>query len=301
MVSKAIAASSLVLAACGNLQTRKRTYNYSQKNCDCANRRAWTAEMLGSVKLVEKTELKLNYSSRCIPQTNKANCRMLADWTLSNTTTSWTTTKKQKDSFVLRYLYSPIRPLTQVKTKTYASVEETQNNGEIVLQMTTNESRALYLLQSAGLRLNWCFPGTELAPPQTSNKEKPCKSRTLSWTLAKQLVHWLQLMSCCKQYSLCWWSRNDYESTLFKEQSRRKPSNTVQTSSLQKALGITTQSWCNQEIIAALPHWRKRKSHRRNFNGLIQLGIKQEVGRDFSTSCFLRFKEKRTSTVADSS
>ena len=215
--------AGLTLAACGN--SNKKADNTTTVKIATVNRSGSEEARWDKVQeLVEKDGIKLEFTEFTdYSQPNKATADGEVDLNAFqhyNFLNNWNK-ENGKDLVAIADTYiSPIRLYSgkNGEENKYTKVEEIPNNGEIAIPNdATNESRALYLLQSAGL-IKLDVSGTELATI-ANIKENP-KNLKITELDASQTARSLSSVDAAVvNNTFVTEAKLDYKKALFKEQA----------------------------------------------------------------------------------
>ena len=215
--------AGLALAACGN--SDKKADNTTTVKIATVNRSGSEEARWDKVQeLVEKDGIKLEFTEFTdYSQPNKATADGEVDLNAFqhyNFLNNWNK-ENGKDLVAIADTYiSPIRLYSgkNGEENKYTKVEEIPNNGEIAIPNdATNESRALYLLQSAGL-IKLDVSGTELATI-ANIKENP-KNLKITELDASQTARSLSSVDAAVvNNTFVTEAKLDYKKALFKEQA----------------------------------------------------------------------------------
>ena len=215
--------AGLTLAACGN--SDKKADNATTVKIATVNRSGSEEARWDKVQeLVKKDGIKLEFTEFTdYSQPNKATADGEVDLNAFqhyNFLNNWNK-ENGKDLVAIADTYiSPIRLYSgkNGEENKYTKVEEIPNNGEIAIPNdATNESRALYLLQSAGL-IKLDVSGTELATV-ANVKENP-KNLKITELDASQTARALTSVDAAVvNNTFVTEAKLDYKKALFKEQA----------------------------------------------------------------------------------
>ena len=215
--------AGLTLAACGN--SDKKADNTTTVKIATVNRSGSEEARWDKIQeLVEKDGIKLEFTEFTdYSQPNKATADGEVDLNAFqhyNFLNNWNK-ENGKDLVAIADTYiSPIRLYSgkNGEENKYTKVEEIPNNGEIAIPNdATNESRALYLLQSAGL-IKLDVSGTELATI-ANIKENP-KNLKITELDASQTARSLSSVDAAVvNNTFVTEAKLDYKKALFKEQA----------------------------------------------------------------------------------
>ena len=215
--------AGLTLAACGN--SDKKADNTTTVKIATVNRSGSEEARWDKIQeLVEKDGIKLEFTEFTdYSQPNKATADGEVDLNAFqhyNFLNNWNK-ENGKDLVAIADTYiSPIRLYSgkNGEENKYTKVEEIPNNGEIAIPNdATNESRALYLLQSAGL-IKLDVSGTELATI-ANIKENP-KNQKITELDASQTARSLTSVDAAVvNNTFVTEAKLDYKKALFKEQA----------------------------------------------------------------------------------
>ena len=215
--------AGLALAACGN--SDKKADNTTTVKIATVNRSGSEEARWDKVQeLVEKDGIKLEFTEFTdYSQPNKATADGEVDLNAFqhyNFLNNWNK-ENGKDLVAIADTYiSPIRLYSgkNGEENKYTKVEEIPNNGEIAIPNdATNESRALYLLQSAGL-IKLDVSGTELAT--IANITENPKNLKITELDASQTARSLTSVDAAVvNNTFVTEAKLDYKKALFKEQA----------------------------------------------------------------------------------
>lgn len=215
--------AGLALAACGN--SDKKADNSTTVKIATVNRSGSEEARWDKVQeLVEKDGIKLEFTEFTdYSQPNKATADGEVDLNAFqhyNFLNNWNK-ENGKDLVAIADTYiSPIRLYSgkNGEENKYTKVEEIPNNGEIAIPNdATNESRALYLLQSAGL-IKLDVSGTELAT--IANITENPKNLKITELDASQTARSLSSVDAAVvNNTFVTEAKLDYKKALFKEQA----------------------------------------------------------------------------------
>ena len=215
--------AGLALAACGN--SDKKADNTTTVKIATVNRSGSEEARWDKVQeLVEKDGIKLEFTEFTdYSQPNKATADGEVDLNAFqhyNFLNNWNK-ENGKDLVAIADTYiSPIRLYSgkNGEENKYTKVEEIPNNGEIAIPNdATNESRALYLLQSAGL-IKLDVSGTELATI-ANIKENPKNLKITELDASQTARSLTSVDAAVVNNTFVTEAKLDYKKALFKEQA----------------------------------------------------------------------------------
>ena len=215
--------AGLALAACGN--SDKKADNSTTVKIATVNRSGSEEARWDKVQeLVEKDGIKLEFTEFTdYSQPNKATADGEVDLNAFqhyNFLNNWNK-ENGKDLVAIADTYiSPIRLYSgkNGEENKYTKVEEIPNNGEIAIPNdATNESRALYLLQSAGL-IKLDVSGTELATI-ANIKENPKNLKITELDASQTARSLTSVDAAVVNNTFVTEAKLDYKKALFKEQA----------------------------------------------------------------------------------
>ena len=215
--------AGLTLAACGN--SDKKADNTTTVKIATVNRSGSEEARWDKVQeLVEKDGIKLEFTEFTdYSQPNKATADGEVDLNAFqhyNFLNNWNK-ENGKDLVAIADTYiSPIRLYSgkNGEENKYTKVEEIPNNGEIAIPNdATNESRALYLLQSAGL-IKLDVSGTELATI-ANIKENPKNLKITELDASQTARSLTSVDAAVVNNTFVTEAKLDYKKALFKEQA----------------------------------------------------------------------------------
>ena len=215
--------AGLTLAACGN--SEKKADNETVVKIATVNRSGSEEARWDKIQeLVEKDGIKLEFTEFTdYSQPNKATADGEVDLNAFqhyNFLNNWNK-ENGKDLVAIADTYiSPIRLYSgkNGEENKYTKVEEIPNNGEIAIPNdATNESRALYLLQSAGL-IKLDVSGTELATI-ANIKENPKNLKITELDASQTARSLTSVDAAVVNNTFVTEAKLDYKKALFKEQA----------------------------------------------------------------------------------
>ena len=215
--------AGLALAACGN--SEKKADNGTTVKIATVNRSGSEEARWDKVQeLVKKDGIKLEFTEFTdYSQPNKATADGEVDLNAFqhyNFLNNWNK-ENGKDLVAIADTYiSPIRLYSgkNGEENKYTKVEEIPNNGEIAIPNdATNESRALYLLQSAGL-IKLDVSGTELATI-ANIKENPKNLKITELDASQTARSLTSVDAAVVNNTFVTEAKLDYKKALFKEQA----------------------------------------------------------------------------------
>ncbi len=291
--------AGLTLATCGN--SDKKADNTTTVKIATVNRSGSEEARWDKVQeLVEKDGIKLEFTEFTdYSQPNKATADGEVDLNAFqhyNFLNNWNK-ENGKDLVAIADTYiSPIRLYSgkNGEENKYTKVEEIPDNGEIAVPNdATNESRALYLLQSAGL-IKLDVSGTELATI-ANIKENPKNLKITELDASQTARSLTSVDAAVVNNTFVTEAKLDYKKALFKEQADENSKQWYNIIVAKKDWESSPKADAIKKIIATYHTDEVKKLSKKLQTAWInQFGNKhREVGEIFSTSCFyIETKEK---------